>query len=298
MQNMLDWNDLRVALAAHEAGTLSGAAVALGVHQTTAGRRLDALEAALGFPLFLRTASGLVPTGEGAPVLASIAEVAGAFTRFEQGMRVGRPGVRGLVRVATTETTARQLVADAIPALVEAHPELSIELVTGNARVDLARGEAELAVRLTEPDASLVARRLGAVGHGLYASPAYVKAFGPPEADGLAGHRVIAPSRELARGPEATWLAEHARSARRVLLAPNLVTCAAAVAQGIGVCPLPTTVADLHGLTPLRMLPEIPPRPVYLAMHPDARRLARVRVVADAIAIHVRGHVARPRPAG
>jgi len=288
---MMDWNDLRVALAAVEAGSLSGAAAALGVHQTTCGRRLDALEATLGFPLFLRTATGLVPTGEGAPVLASLAELAGVLARFEQGVRVGRPGVRGLVRIAATETTARQLVADAIPALLEAHPELAIELLTGNAQVDLARGEAELAVRLAEPDASLVARRLGAVHHALYASPAYVRAFGRPDAEGLAGHRIVVPSRELARGPEATWLAQHAREARRVLLAPNLVTCAAAVAQGIGVCPLPTTVADLHGLAAIRPLPEIPPRPVYLAMHPDVRRLARVRVVAEAIAAHVKRHI-------
>jgi DNA-binding transcriptional LysR family regulator len=287
---MLDWNDLRFALAVARSGSLSSAASALGVHQTTCGRRLGALEEALGFPLFLRTPSGMVATSEGEQVLSSLEDLAGSLTRFEQGMRVGRSGVRGLVRVATTETSARQLVGDAIPELAAKHPELSIELVTGNAPVDLGKGAAEMAVRLTAPDEGLVCRRLGVIRHGLYASDAYLRKHRAPVVEGLMGHSVISPSRELARGPDATWIAEHARDARKVFFSSSLITCALAVAQGVGLCPLPTTVAALHDLRIVRMLDEIAPQPIWLVMHPDVRKIPRVRVVADVVASCVKRH--------
>jgi DNA-binding transcriptional LysR family regulator len=287
---MLDWNDLRFAHAIAREGSLSGAAAALGVHQTTCGRRLSALEGALGVPLFLRTRSGLLPTSEGQQILASLEGLSGALTRFEQGARAGPPGVRGLVRIAATETTARQLVAEAVPLLVARHPELSIELVTGNAPIDLAQGEAELAVRLTTPDPGLVGRKLGAIRHGLFGAEAYLKRHRAPLSEGLAGHRVIVPSRELSKGPEALWIAAHAQAARRVLLSPSLLTCAAAVASGVGLCPLPATVAALHGLTLLRLLPEIPPRTIWLVLHPDLRKAPRVRAVAEVVAAQVKRH--------
>src|SRR5262249_10551507 len=58
----LDWNDLRYFLSAARARTLAGAARELGVDHATIGRRLAALERAIGAPLFVRSATGLVPT--------------------------------------------------------------------------------------------------------------------------------------------------------------------------------------------------------------------------------------------
>jgi hypothetical protein len=50
----LDWNDLRYFLAVRRAGTLVGVARDLGVRPPTGGRRVEALEAALGVSLFMR----------------------------------------------------------------------------------------------------------------------------------------------------------------------------------------------------------------------------------------------------
>jgi len=113
----------------------------------------------------------------------------------------------------------------------------------------------------------------------------------------------VLPSRELARGPEATWLAEHASRAQPVLHASSMWTLAVAVAAGVGLCVLPTNLAHMHAdIELLRPLPEIAPRPVWLAMHPDQRRVARVRAVADAVGGALaerlaRGADGRPAPA-
>lgn len=279
----MDWNDLRFARAVAQAGSLSGAARVLAVHQTTVGRRLDALEAAVGFPLFLRTPSGLSPTADGKQILASVEELASALTRFERGVAAAQ-GTRGLVRVAITEAGARQILEGTVAALLVRHPELSLEIVPSNIVLDLARGDADLAIRLVPPDPDLVARTVGTVRYGLYAARAYLDRHGKPT-ESWAGHAIVRPSRELARGPEATWLATHAGAARTVLHVSSLVTAAVAVEQGLGLTVLPQNLAAMHpGARLVRALPEIPARKVYLVMHPEQRRVERVRVVAKAIA--------------
>ena len=290
---MLDWNDLRFALAVSREGSLSGAARALGVHQSTVGRRLETLEAALGVKLFVRSPTGLTTTADGAQVLESIDELAASLVLLERGVLDSRESVRGLVRVAVTETTARQLVEGALPSLLEEHPELCVELVVSNTVADLTRGDAELAVRLVGPDEGLVARRLGMVRYGLYASDAYLALERPQFLAGLAGHDVVVPARELSRGPEARWLAEHGAEARRRLASGSLITLAHAVARGIGICPLPVNLANMvHGVRLVRPLPEIQPRPVWLVMPPELRGLPRLRPAANAIAAELRRRLA------
>ena len=286
---MLDWNDLRYAHAVAGAGSLIAAARALGVHQTTVGRRLDALESALGVRLFVRAVTGMTMTPDGARVLSSIDALTASLTRVEQGAR-GAPGsVRGLVRIAITETGARNLVEGVLGALLVTYPDLSLEIVPSNSAADLARGEADLAMRLVKPDDGLVAKRLGHVTYGLYASDRYCARNPLPLREGLAGHDVVAPSRELAGGPEARWLQAHASQARCRLQASSLATLAQAVAAGLGVCALPVSVADTCPEARLiRALPEIPPRPVWLVMHPEMRGIARVRAVAAAITAEMR----------
>lgn len=293
---MLDWNDLRYAHAVANGGSLIAAARALGVHQTTVGRRLEALEKALGVRLFVRAVTGMTMTSDGARVLASIDELTASLKRFEQGARGTPESVRGRVRIAITETGARHLVEGALGALLVTYPDLSIEIVPSNIAADLARGEADLAIRLVKPDDGLVAKRLGHVTYGLYASDSYCGRNPLPLGEGLAGHDVVAPSRELASGPEAKWLEVHAAQARCRLHASSLVTLAQAVAAGLGVCALPVSVADTcPDARLIRILPEIPPRPVWLVMHPDMRGIARVRAVAAAITAEMRRRLV-PRP--
>jgi len=281
---MLDWNDLRFAHAVALTGSLTGAGKHLGVHQTTVGRRVAALEDGLGFRLFTRSTSGLITTSEGARVLASIDALASALLRFERGAPGATNEVRGLVRVAITETGARQLVEGVFPSLMARHPELEIELVPSNLAADLTRGEADLAIRLLRPDGDVVARRIGQVTYGLYASDVYLARHRAALDNDLAGHDVVVPVRELAHGPEATWLERHASAARRRLRASSLVTLAQAVGAGLGMCVLPVNLAAMHpGVRRVRLLPEIPARPVWLVIHPELREVARVRAVAAAL---------------
>ncbi len=288
---MIDWNDLRIVLAVAEHTSLSRAARALGIHQTTCGRRLDRLEADLGTQLFLRSRRGLRPTATATQILATVRDLSSRLTLLER--RLGAEPER-TVRVAVTEVGARQIIDRALPALMREHPELTIDLLPSNNVADLARGDADLAVRLVRPaDSELIKRRLGWVRYGLYASERYL-AGRARERPQLAGDVVIAQVRELSTGPEAAWLREHAREAKVRLCASSVMLIAEAVENGLGMAVLPTNVAPLHpGLRLVRKLEELAPREVWLAIHRSLRQVPRVRQVAEAVASAITASLAR-----
>ena len=282
------WDDLRFVLALQRAGSLGGAARLLKVEQSTASRRLAALETELGVQLVSRTPEGVTLNEAG--VLA--AELAETIDRGvdELVRRVGGEDLRpeGIVRVATTDATAAFLMSGLVP-LREAHPRIRIELVVGNAAHDLLRREADLALRLfRETSPTLIIRKLGDLGWSLYASPEYVERAQlalpvVPCAAALAGHAIIAFSEELARAPGGAWLAANSRPEDVVLRAGSVAAVINAAKNGFGIAVAPCFA--IHGMPSLvRLTPEIVASgEAFLVTPPHHRETARVRIVMDAM---------------
>lgn len=282
---MFEWSDLRCFLAVARAGTLSAAARELGVAQTTVGRRLDVLEELLGARLFDRTKGGLRLSDLGAEVLELACTMERAAVEVERRVRGQDQQLEGTVRITTTEAFARSHVVPCLAELQREHPGLRFEVIAGNRTLDLDGREADLAVRLVRPDdPSLVARRIGHIELGLYASAAYLEGHGPLGHglhDGLFGHRVAGYAGEMAGAPEARWLAEHAARATVVLRSNSIPALVAAVGSGMALAILPAALAQEQGLCCVAPLPELPRRPVWLVFHTDLRDNARVRCVVD-----------------
>lgn len=292
---MLDWNDLRYFLAVVRERTLTAAARVLRVSQPTVSRRLAALERALGAKLFLRGASGYALTAQGRRLLDVTEALAAQVERVERGGVDDASQVAGTVRVAVTEMTAAHLLDEAIGPLLAAHPALTVDLLAGNLTVDLAKGEADLAVRLVRPDtADLVRRRLGAMRYGLFGARSYLAKAPPVTAPGLAGHRVVRPVRSMARGPEALWMEQHAAQATAAVCVDSPFLALRAAAAGLGLAVLSDSLAlNAPELVCARALPEIPPREVWLVYHRDVRDLARVRRAAEVIGACLRERLTR-----
>jgi DNA-binding transcriptional LysR family regulator len=280
------WDDLRHFLAVHREGNLSAAARALKVDQTTVGRRIAALEAALGARLFERTAGGFTLSEAGEAVLAQARRMEEAASAARQSVWGAEARVRGPVRLTTPEALGSRFVAPRLPALVERYPELELELLTDARVLDLGRGEADLALRMVEPtQGHLVGRRLGTVRSGLYASARYLEAHGaPPVEGGWSGHRVILSGAPGADLPDERWVKGLASGARVALRTFSINAQVAAAAAGVGIAALPCYLAD--AVPELRrLLPgQAVERDVWLALRKDLRRTARVRVVADFLA--------------
>ena len=277
---MLDWNDVPFFLAIHRAQTLAGAARALKVEHTTVGRRLSAMEKSLGAKLFVRTPEGFVPTAMGAQILELAERAEAALLEIERLALADDERAEGTVRVTTSESFAA-LLGQWLAELRLKHPRITVELLTGNATLDLMRREADIAVRFASTqEGNLVCRRVATLGWGVYASQAYVAMRGPlPQSGDLAGHDVIGFSESLSRTPGAVWLDEHGADAHVVLKSGSLPAACNAAIGGLGIAVVPCFIADAAPSL-VRLLPTVvASRESYLVVHPDLARVARVRVV-------------------
>lgn len=237
----LDWNDLRYFLSAAQHGSLAAAARAMGATHTTIGRRLSALERALGAPLVVRGPEGLRLTLIGEKLLPLAAELAEGVERA----RAVVAAEKARVRLAVPSGFSR-LFAPELGRLARSMPGLALELSSGARPVDLARGEAELAVRgVAVTDADLVARKLCRLGWSVYAARSYL-AKRPPNDDptDFSGHAIVGFDRSLARGHAAQWLEPRCRGAQVVMRSREMIDLLAAAQSGAGLALLPCFLAD------------------------------------------------------
>jgi len=277
---MLDWNDVQFFLAIHRAQTLAGAARALKVEHTTVGRRLAAMEKALRAKLFVRTPEGFQPTRMGAEILPLAEQAEASLLHIERVALADDDRAEGTVRVTTSESFAG-LLGRWIAELRVKHPRITVELLTGNALLDLSRREADIAVRFAPTrEGNLVCRRVATMAWAPFASRAYVDARGAlPPSGSLAGHDVIGFDDSLAQVPGALWLAEHGAGASLVLRSGSLPAACNAAVAGLGIAVIPCFFAGEEPRL-VQVGPNIDAtRDGYLVVHPDLARVARVRVV-------------------
>jgi DNA-binding transcriptional LysR family regulator len=288
---LLDWDNLRFFLAIARTGSLSAAARELRVTQSTVGRRLASLESGLGARLLHRTPEGYVPTLAGEAILGQVERVEAEALAVERAVGGHDALLEGVVRVTAVETLASYVLAPAFCALRLGNPEISIELLADVRHLSLAMREADVAVRLTRFEQhDLVARRIGTMAHGLYASPAYLERRGAPDfAAGCPGHRLVT-GLDGAEVPQlAGWLTEIAPRATVVLRTDSPEAQLQAALCGEGMACLARLRGDAVGTGLRRLQPRLAQTVVeiWLAVHRDSRGTPRIRLVLDAVAAAV-----------
>jgi len=281
----MDWDHARIFLAIYRAGTLRSAAATLDIDQATVGRRLAALEESLGARLFLRTPSGYVATPAGDLAVRAAEKMESAAHQFQREMLGIDHRLSGTVRVTTSDTMAQAFVIEAMRGLHEKHPDIRIHLSTSHDITSLTRREADLAVRTLKPTApELISRRLVRRAMGLYAAPSYLKERGmPQQGTALAGHDIVVYQASVAPRHQEKICHEPVSNARVAMEVNSGLVLLEAARLGMGIVELPCHMADNDpGL--VRVWPEREDRyDVWLVMHSDLSRSARVRAAADAI---------------
>jgi DNA-binding transcriptional LysR family regulator len=277
----LQWDDARIFLAIARAGSLSGASAALGLGVATVSRRLDRLEAALAMPLFSRHQSGYRLTADGQALLVPAESLEHAAQALGDAAQA-QAQVAGVVRLATAENLAHPLIVPSLAQLFARHPGLHVQLVSGVQTVNLHRRDADLAVRMAQPEAGhLTIRRLGTLGFGLYGSAGHVQARTPGAGpDPFENDALIGWDDSHAHLPAARWMARvlHGRSCR---LETNTLSAQLSAAQsGLGLAVLPHFLARKAGLACVAHQLGAD-QPIWLAMHADLAHSRRVRAVAD-----------------
>jgi DNA-binding transcriptional LysR family regulator len=268
----LNWDDLKVLLAISRSGSLTGAATLLGIDQSTAGRRISALEADLGAILFARSKTGFAPTPAGEVVIARALEMESRAIRLSEEVANAGQGAVGLVRLIGNAWTMTRLVERAVPALLAAHPRLDLRTIGGPNPRSLGRGEAAVALWFEMPPReSEFAVKLGDVPYAIYA-PAGVD---PAPLPWVSFWDDEAPRRAPIR-----WIERERKAGQALrLTATDSSVLRAGIRNGLGKGLLPMCLAE--GDPALVRVTDGAPdlvRTLHLHAHPDTIQTARIQV--------------------
>lgn len=271
----LRWDDVSVFLAIARGGTLTEAGQRLGMTTSTAHRRLGALEDSLGTRLFDRHPTGLSLTAAGESLLPLAEAVEDDMLTLVRAIAGRDQSPRGPVHVTAPETLVDLLV----PPLTDfqaLHPQIDLRVSLGDRYFDLSRREADVAVRPSpDPPEDALGRRVATVAWAVYRS----SIASDRDADTLPW---VTYAGRLERLAASRWYQSN-HGHEPVLLAVDSIAAMQRVARcSASRALLPCFLGDadetLHRVTP--PLPEAAST-LWLLVHPDLKRTARVRALVD-----------------
>jgi DNA-binding transcriptional LysR family regulator len=280
------WDAWQVFQGVMATGSLSAAARTLGLSQATVRGRIDELEAALETVLFVRSAAGMSPTDQARSMSSQLEVMRRASEALVRTASGGSGAIEGTVRISVSEFVGAFVLPPMLGRLRERYPKAAIELVPSNTSSDLGAQEADLAVRMFRPKGEgLVARKVGTIALGLYASQDYVARRGLPRTpEELLTHDIISPDRS-----SRDWLLASQfqfqpalADAPCILRTDSHVVRMMAVRAGLGIGVIQRPVAALD-TTLVPVLPEhdFATLELFVVVQEDMRKLPKVRAVLD-----------------
>ncbi len=281
---MFDWNDLKSFLAVARQGSTIAAGRALGSSQSTVQRRLAALERELGCKLVAREAAGYRLTEEGRRLLPHAERIEAAAADFERQVAGAAHDGEGAIRVTCPEPIVYRITQSRLLDRFHAqHPGLRVEFVTSDRYLDLAKGEADVALRSGDTDDELVGRKIADSVWAIYASRGYLEGREAPRTvEDLSRHALVAFDGTMINHRASKWLAEVAPDAKIAARNNSVLGLVYAVKSGLGLGALPTALGDAEEdlVRVLGPIPELS-RSWRLLAHPDLRRTPRIAAFFD-----------------
>jgi len=275
---MPNWDDAQFALALSRSGTIRGAAKSLGVNHATVSRRINALEKRLSARLFEQTPSGYVMTESGRIItqaaekmedslLGSLRKIEGADTELSGEVHMHIPDI-------FTEWVCEQLASFSIE-----HPKLRIRLTTDTSVADIAKREADIALRFSNyPPEDLVGQKVCKLPVALYASSSWV--IDPTRS--IATYPWIRWAKMFRETSVEQWAEKASEGATPIMSVTTYQTLTSLIRNGVGIGCLSPWFAD--GDSKLKKLTEVIEEielDVWVLIHPDLRGVRRIKVLKD-----------------
>lgn len=286
-----DWNKLRSFALVAEHGSFARASEASLATQPTLSRHVRELEAEIGLKLFSRSKTGVALTSAGVAIFEKsqvMLETAKTIANIADGQS---EQLSGVVRVSASINIATNLLPQPLSTVLVEHPELEVELVASDGVEDLLQRDADIAVRMFRPDQQdLIAKRIGDLEIGMYASPTYLERSGTPIVIGdLVDHDVVGYDRQnlTIRGFREAGLPVK-RDFFRFRCDDERASWQM-VKAGFGIGFSPVIFADNdESVVRIFERAELRKLPIWLVAHADVKASARVRLVYDHLSIAIR----------
>ena len=253
-------------------------------------RQVSALERDLQTPLFHRHARGLMLTEQGEDLFRTVQEVIGKLDATRSRLTDSRERPKGELRITTNLGFGTGWLTPRLKGFLDTYPDVKVKLILTDDDLDLGMREADIAIRLREPEQpDLIRRRLLTIAYHLYAAPAYLEAHGRPQTlDDLDGHRLLGLSASgisllLDNLNAHLTLERGAKNPRQTAFSVNNIPALyRAVVEGVGIATLPDYLvgpdSPLVVLMPQIVTPELD---VYFVYAEEMKNVARVQVFRE-----------------
>lgn len=288
LRTIQDWDGVRLFLQVVRRGSFRAAAEHLGQSVNALRRHVQDLEHQLGVTLVTRHVDGIRVTEEGKEVFAAAQRMKSASFGLVRARDRVDPAVSGEVRLAVTEGLGTFWIAPRAVEFQRSFPKLLIDMSCAMHSADVLRLEADVSVQLTRPtspDLKLV--KIGRLHSIPYAAKSYVERYGAPKTRGeLLRHRIcIQVAQQVADTvPGYEQLFPGVPQPGFVAIRNNVSSAHYwSIAKGAGIGLLPTYASAIGAaVLPVDIKPDIHfPSDIWLAYHPDAARITRVRRAID-----------------
>lgn len=273
----INWDDIRYFLAVIEAGSVTAAAAQLGVNHSTVSRRVSAFEAVLGSRLFDREATGWAITSDGENLLRSANDMAESVRSLRRKVEGADKSLSGLIRITAPDLCFQHLTGSPLKAFSKKYPDIQLQLFATNEVLDLAYGDSDIALRITDdPPPNLVADRLATVAYEIYGSDELRQQLqeakhAVPAVTWIGDGKSIPP-----------WISNNSANIQVKYRVSNVETMLEFARQGIGIAQLPCVVGDTE--PNVRRIPDMVAQSgsgLWILSHVDLRLTARVRIFRD-----------------
>ncbi|AGT09191.1 LysR family transcriptional regulator [Paracoccus aminophilus] len=282
----MDWDKLRIFHAVADAGSLTHAGETLHLSQSAVSRQIRALEDMLGTTLFHRHARGLILTEQGELLFDATSAMVRKLDTTAARIKDSEEHVYGELKLTTTTGFGTLWLVPRLAKLYDRYPDLKIDLILEERVLDLPMREADVAIRMKEPNQQdLIRRRLLNIRMRLYATQEYLSKNGVPKRlEDLARHRIICQNPTTPQVTSGAILSKMllSQNSPSTLLVNSYFGVLQAVQSNVGIGVLPDYVAtDVPAL--IRVLPEIESSevPVFLAFPEELRTSRRVSAFRD-----------------
>ncbi len=285
----MDWDKLKVFHAAAEAGSFTHAGELLGLSQSAVSRQVSALEQELSVPLFHRHARGLILTEQGDLLFRTAHDVFMKLEAARTKLSDSREKPNGELRVTTTQGIGVHWLTPRLGEFLDLYPEIRINLIATDAELDLAMREADVAIRLRQPQQpDLIQRKLFSMHFHAYASPESLKLSGTPRTvEELDNHRIL-----VLGGATPTylqdvhWLTKVGRNGKEArvprFVINNVLGLLRACQRGLGIAMLPDyLIEEDGGLVQLFGTGDGVAFEVFFVYPEELKSVARIQVFRD-----------------
>ena len=238
----INWDHLQFFLVLARAKTLTNAAKIIGVEHSTVARRIQALELALGTPLFKREVTGYELTTEGMALVPRIEHMEQAYLQIKK----PHNSLEGRVRIGTPEGFGTAFLTQLLVKFSKQYPLISIDLIPVPKMLKLSHREADIVISIDRPKSGpYIITRLTDYCLKIYGSKSYLAANPTIQTlDDLAQHRFVNYIDDLVYSPELYCLERIPLQLSAQFRSSSILAQQIAVSAGAGLAILPKFIAE------------------------------------------------------